>query len=100
MILQQFPELSHGNKKEHKFYPFMSEKLEKFSDSVVDSYAKQFPQCSSVDKKLQTQKNVITYDASAAYSIPSFKSAEKLYDFTFLTKQRLYKQLRLRIKKC
>ena len=81
MILQQFPELSHGNKKEHKFYPFMSEKLEKFSDSVVDSYAKQFPQCSTVDRKLQTQKTVITYDASAAYSIPSFKSAENIKRF-------------------
>ena len=81
MIVQQFPELSHGTRKEHIFYPFISKKLESFSDSVVDSYAKQFPRCSTVDQKLQMHKTSITYDASGGYAFPSFKSAENIKRF-------------------
>ena len=81
MIVQQFPELSHGTKKEHIFYPFISKKLEKFSDSLVNSYAKQFPRCSTVDQKLQTHKTAITYDASGGYAFPSFRSAENIKRF-------------------
>ena len=91
MIVQQFPELSHGTKKEHVFYPLISKKLEKFIDSVVESCAKQFPKWSTDDQKLQTHKTIINYDALGGYAFPSYRSVENI--------KRFYKYLGIPLRK-
>ena len=81
MIVQQYPELSHGNRKEHWFYVFSSKKLEKLDKNIIDSYAKQFPKCISGEQNSSTYKVVKTYDATGGYAFPSAKSAENIKRF-------------------
>ena len=81
MIVQQYPELSHGSTKEHWFYVFSSKKLEKLDRNIIYSYAKQFPKCNSGEQKSPTHKVVKTYDATGGYAFPSAKSAENIKRF-------------------
>ena len=81
MIVQQYPELSHGSTKEHWFYVFSSKKLEKLDKNIIASYAKQFPECKSGEQKSPTHTVLKTYDATGGYAFPSAKSAENIKRF-------------------